>query len=54
MAKGRFSIFWGLILVLAIVWLLADLEVIAINIPWLPIILVVIAFGAFINHLIGK
>jgi hypothetical protein len=52
--KKHFSTFWFLILILAVIWFLSELGYIDVNVPWLPLILIVIAMGAFINHLIGK
>ena len=52
--KPKFSSFWFLILVFAVIWFLAELGILKINIPWLPLIVLVVALGAFINHLIGR
>ena len=50
MAKTRFPTFAIILLVLGLVWLLNDTKVIAINLPWIPIILIVIAIGMIFNR----
>jgi hypothetical protein len=52
--KGQFPTFAVILLVLAIIWLLGDLGYIAINIPWIPIIIAIIAIGMIINRYTGK
>ena len=49
MVKKRFPTVAVIVLVAAIIWLLNELNLIAINIPWLPIILIIIATGWIIN-----
>ncbi|MDD1653417.1 MAG: hypothetical protein LUQ64_02610 [Methanomicrobiales archaeon] len=39
-----------LILVLALIWLAVDLHLITVNIPWLPLIIVVLAAGWIVNY----
>ena len=51
--KG-FPTFAVLLLVLGILWLLSDLNVIVVNIPWWPVILIVIASGWIIDHFLKK
>jgi hypothetical protein len=48
--KKRFPTFGVLLLALAIIWLLTDLKVIVIDIPLIPIILIIISIGWIINH----
>ncbi|MFH1589829.1 MAG: hypothetical protein ABIB43_04650 [archaeon] len=51
MAKKRdFPTFATILLALAILWLLGDLGVLSVNIPWLPVILIIIAIGWIINN----
>ncbi|MBR9698849.1 hypothetical protein GOV09_00125 [Candidatus Woesearchaeota archaeon] len=45
MKKDKFPTFAVIILVIAVIWLLTDLGVIAINVPWIPLILIIIAVG---------
>lgn len=54
MAKRRFSSFWAIILIIAVVWFFSELGYIDFDIPWLPLILIIVALGAIINHLMGK
>lgn len=42
----------GLLLVGAI-WLLNDLNVIKVDIPWIPVVIIVIALGMFFNRYVG-
>jgi len=48
--KKRFPTFAFVLLAVAIIWLLNDLKVIAINIPWIPIVLGIVAIGMIINR----
>ena len=45
-----FPTFAVVILVLAILWILAETGVITAKIPWFPVILAVIAIGWIIDH----
>ena len=54
MGKRRFSSFWAIILIVALVWFFNELGYLNFNIPWLPLVLIIIALGAIINHLMGK
>jgi len=42
------------VFILAILWILGDLGVITIKIPWFPIIIGVVALGAIINFYANK
>ena len=46
-AKGqkKFPVFAVILLIVAVMWLLNDLEIVAVDIPWIPIIIAVIAVG---------
>ncbi|VVB78263.1 Uncharacterised protein [uncultured archaeon] len=48
--KPRFPTLAVIILVLAAIWLLNDLSLIKITVPWIPVILIVIAVGIIINR----
>ena len=50
MAKQKFPTFPIILLILAIIWLLNDLNVIKVNIPWIPVILIIVAIGWIINR----
>jgi hypothetical protein len=39
-----------ILLVFAIVWLLDELGVLVINVPWVPVILIVVAVGMIFNR----
>ena len=47
---GKFPTFAVLLLVIAVLWLLGDLGVITVDIPWIPIVLIVIAVGLILKH----
>jgi len=48
--KRRFPTLAIALLVVGVIWLLNDLEFISINIPWIPIVLIIIAFGMIFNR----
>ena len=48
--KKGFPTFAVLILALGILWLLSDLKIITIDIPFWPVILIIIALGWIVNH----
>jgi hypothetical protein len=39
-----------ILLVIGLIWLFNELKVIAINIPWIPLILVIVAIGMIMNR----
>ncbi len=51
MAKKRFPTFWVIILIAGIIWFLSELGYVNFNVPWLPLIVVIIALGAILNRL---
>lgn len=48
--KTKFPTFAVILLVVGLIWLLNELQVIAINIPWIPVVLIIIAVGMIINR----
>lgn len=52
--SGKFPTFAVIILVVGIIWLLNDLEVLSISIPWLPVVLIIIAIGLIANNYCRK
>jgi len=48
--EKRFPTFAALVLVFAVLWLLSELEVITVDIPWWPVILIIISLGWIANH----
>jgi hypothetical protein len=49
--KKKFPMLAVILLVVALLWLLTDLQVISINIPWIPLILIIIALGMIVNKI---
>jgi hypothetical protein len=47
---GRFPIFPLLILVIGVLWFLNDLAVWTTNLPWWPLVLIVVSLGAVKHH----
>ena len=46
----KFPMLATILLVVGIIWLLTELKVILIPIPWIPVVLIVIALGMIINR----
>ncbi len=51
---AKFPVLGVLLLTVGIVWLLAELKVIVIDFPWIPVVLIVIAVGIIWNRFFGK
>jgi hypothetical protein len=49
MAKNRFPTLAVILLVVGLAWLFNELNVIAIDVPWVPLILIIIAIGMILN-----
>ncbi len=49
--RGRFPILGFIILIFAALWLLNDLDIFTLSVPWLPIVLIIIAIGMIFNRL---
>jgi hypothetical protein len=47
----KFPIFWTVVLIFALAWLLDEMNIISIKLPFGPAILVVIAIGMIWNRL---
>lgn len=47
--KGKFPTVAVILLAVGILWLLNDMQVLTINIPWWPVILIIIAVGWIVN-----
>jgi hypothetical protein len=52
--RKRFPTLAIALLVVGLIWLLNDLNVVSINIPWIPIIIIIIAIGMMFNRFIYK
>ena len=48
--KIKFPMFASLLLLIGTAWFLSDLGIISINIPWIPVILIIIAIGMIFNR----
>jgi hypothetical protein len=48
--KKRFPILAVILLVLGAIWLLNDLNYFTFPVPWIPVILIVIAVGMIVNR----
>ena len=48
--KRRFPIFAVILLVVAVIWLLSSLGYLTMDVPWLPVILIIIAIGMIFNR----
>ena len=46
----RFPTFAVILLAVGLIWLLNDLNVIAVNVPWIPLIIVIVAIGMIFNR----
>lgn len=51
--KRNFPILAMILLAYAIFWLLNELEVLIIDIPWIPVILIIIAIGMIFNRFLN-
>ncbi|MFH1850124.1 MAG: hypothetical protein ABH879_08155 [archaeon] len=45
----KFPTFAAILIVIGVVWLLNDLNVFSINIPWLPLVLIVLGAGWIVD-----
>lgn len=48
--RRGFPTFAVILLLLGVIWFLNDLKLIAVNIPWIPAILIVVAIGMISNR----
>lgn len=48
--KRKFPTFATVLLVTGVIWLLNDLKLISVNIPWIPVVLIIIAIGMFMDR----
>lgn len=47
----RFPLCAFLLLVVGVLWLLSDLNVISVQIPWVPVILIIFSLGLMKKHM---
>jgi hypothetical protein len=50
----KFPTFPAILLVVGVLWLLTELNIIAISVPWWPVILIIIAIGWIVNNYTKK
>jgi len=48
---GVFPLAGVILLIIGIVWFLNEMNVFTIPVPWVPLVLIVIAIGLIINHI---
>tara|TARA_Y100000034_G_C6738413_1_gene327520 strand:- start:491 stop:691 length:201 start_codon:yes stop_codon:yes gene_type:complete len=48
--KKSFPTFAVLLLVIGILWLLSEVKIITVDIPWWPVVLIIVASGWVIDH----
>lgn len=51
--KKKFPTLAVIVLVFAIAWLFSELGYLKINIPWIPLILIIVAVGWIVNRYMG-
>jgi hypothetical protein len=54
MVRKRFPTLATIVFVFAVFWLLSELGILTIDIPWLPLILAIIALGWIVNRFIKE
>ena len=55
MAKNKvFPVFAFTVLVLAVLWILEEVGVLVVNVPWFPVIIAAIAVGWILDFYFGK
>lgn len=52
--KKRFPTLAAIVFIVALLWFLSGLGVIAVDIPWLPLVVLIIALGWIVNYYTGK
>ena len=50
MAKKSFPTFAVIVLILSVIWMLRELNVVLWDIPWLPLILIIVSIGWIIDR----
>ncbi len=48
--RRGFPTFATLVLVLGILWLLSELQILTVAVPWLPVIMIIVAIGWIVDH----
>ena len=50
MTKGKFPTLAVIVLIFAVVWLVSEVYEVYVNVPWLPLILIIVALGWIFNR----
>lgn len=50
MAKAKFPVLALILLIFGLVWLLNELGYLNIDVPWIPLVIVIIALGMIVNR----
>jgi hypothetical protein len=50
----KFHTLGMILLAVGVIWLLQELGVLTIDIPWIPIVVIIIALGMIINRMLNK
>jgi hypothetical protein len=48
--KRKFPLLASILLIFGLTWMLNDMNIISINIPWIPTIIVLVAIGMIFNR----
>jgi len=48
--NGVFPTFALVVLLIGVFWLLSDLNVLKVDVPWVPIVIIVVAIGWIVDH----
>ncbi len=51
---GVFPTFALIVLLIGVFWLLNELNVLKVKIPWIPIVIIVVALGWIVDHFTGR
>ena len=47
--NGKFPTFPTILIVIGVLWLLNELKILPFELPWLPIVIIIIGLGMYIN-----
>jgi hypothetical protein len=51
---GGFPTFALVVLLIGVFWLLNDLNILKVDVPWIPIVIIVVAIGWIVDHFAKK
>ena len=52
--QGVFPTFAIIVLLIGVFWLLNELDILKANVPWVPIVIIVVALGWIVDHFTGR